>query len=87
MDNCVIVDTNYKNFINQLDNSIPLIPYSNNFKDLELIKLCNYLEYLACEAKITKKSVTFLNSKYFGFSNLENYESLNEAYEALFYLK
>ena len=71
--------------MNQLENSIPLLPFKDNQEDKELIKLAHYLEFLIFEENKTKKSLRKLNSEYFGFSRLEGYESINEAYEGLFY--
>jgi CTD small phosphatase-like protein 2 len=78
----LIVDNSTSNFINQLPNGIPILPYDGSDpQDNELPKLATYLRWLAK----SKSSMLMANSDYFklyiGYRNSD----LHQAFHSMFH--
>lgn len=53
LSNMVIIDNSVLSFAFHLENGIPILPYYNNKKDVEMESLCNYLTKLAKYENLT----------------------------------
>ena len=77
--NCLIVDNFVYNFVNQLENGIPILPFYGEKNDNELKKLLHYLQELS-----ENDNMVEINSKNFNFEKLKNVENILRGYERLF---
>lgn len=61
------------------NNGIPIIPFFNNKKDIELLMLKEYLNYL-----LLFKNPVKINKKYFNLYKYSQYKDLKQLYSSLF---
>jgi len=80
---CLIIDDNPQNLVNQLSNSIPIIPFRGlkDKGDTQLIKLASYLELLK---ESSTNDIVKKNGEHFGLERMRDATNLQEAYDLLF---
>lgn len=66
-----LIDNYAHSYINQVDNGIPIVPYYDNFKDDELLKLQMYLRHLSKQANAFE-----FNKNYFKSSHIMESQDL-----------
>lgn len=76
MEKILLVDNSSYNFANQIDNGVPIISFVDGMDfDLELDKLCDYLQMLSKEENLAKH-----NSRQFNLGVLPFSKSIGQAY-------
>lgn len=79
-----MVDNSPINFVNQLSNGVPIIPYfGKDDHDCELVKLGHYLKLLAEGKDKRKRSLKKSNRDYFRFNAMKNVCDIDQAFEIL----
>jgi len=77
----LIVDNRSANFVNSLDNGVPILPFDGSEDDQELLKLTTYLERIAKNGKGTLQEK---NSNHFKLDRLKEAKTVKQAYESIF---
>ncbi len=79
LNSMVLVDNSTTSFGFQLSNGIPIIPYTGDNTDCELMLLCEYMMYLK-----DKQDVRHVNKQHFKFDQYIGCDSITTVYKRLF---
>lgn len=79
LDSTVLVDDNVYSFGFQLENGIPIIPYTGNKDDAELLLLAQYIDYVMRQDDVRKT-----NKEHFRFHLYDGCNNVSEVYKKIF---
>jgi hypothetical protein len=79
LDDMLLVDNNPINFIDQWQNGVPIIPFTDKYDDKELPKLLEYFRIL-----YGQRSIVEYNGNYFGIGKMFQANNCFHAYDLIF---
>lgn len=77
--NCLLVDNSAAHYVNMIDNGVPIINFTDNTEDLELVKLSRYLKSMFQSDRDFRE----YNSKYFRLEKQMGADSISHGYDLI----